>query len=56
MSWAHGLILACVIFSGWVACLLILNAYDKRRPLPKPWKDERDWSINYMTDFKRWTP
>lgn len=55
LSWQAGLMLFCGIFVLWVAVLLALNEYDKRQPLPKTPKDERNWSINYMTDFKRWT-
>jgi hypothetical protein len=55
LSWQAGALLFCGLFLLWVVTFLILNEYDKRQSLPKPWKDERDWSINYMTDFKRWT-
>lgn len=36
-----------------IGFLFALADHDK--PLPKPRADERSWSINYMTDFKRWT-
>jgi len=55
LSWQAGALLFCGLFLLWVVTFLILNELDKRKPLPKTPKDERMWSINYMTDFKRWT-
>lgn len=27
---------------------------EREKPLPPPRDDHRSWSINYMTDLKRW--
>jgi len=40
-----------VLFLVMVVCLIAQN----EKPLPRPRADERSWSINYMTDFKRWS-
>jgi hypothetical protein len=42
---------AVIVLIG-VVCLICASEKDG---LPRPRHDERNWSINYMTDFKRWT-
>lgn len=44
------LVCSVIALTGAVAWLV-----EKEKPLPPPKGDARSWSINYMTDFKRWT-
>lgn len=42
----------CGLFVLVMVVCLICKADEK---LPPPKSDERNWGINYTTDFKRWT-
>lgn len=44
------LVCAVIALTGAVAWIV-----EREKPLPPPKDDQRAWSINYMTDFKRWT-
>lgn len=44
---------------GTLALLMLIGGLcwivENEKPLKEPRPDERNWSINYMTDFKRWS-
>lgn len=55
MSVAHAFMLAFGIFAAVCGMFVAADAYDKRKKLAPPLIDERNWSNNYMADYKRWT-
>jgi hypothetical protein len=50
-----------VIFAALGTCAvlmliaLVAVVVDSEKPLPKPRPDERNWGINYTTDFRKWS-
>lgn len=55
MSVAHAFMLAFGIIAAVCGLFVATDWYDKRQKPPKLLFDERNWSDNYMKDFKRWT-
>lgn len=51
-----GLLAFLFIVTIAIVCVVVAHETKRnRRELPSPHQDSRSWSINYMTDFKRWT-
>ena len=50
-----GLIIICLSVPALGYVIHLMCDHERSKPPPRPAFDERNWSINYMTDFKRWT-